>query len=180
MTLVLYKNMEFKIKINNNEIGEKACAFARNMNGVDCAELDSGEITVTLSSNGSENVVRGAVESYIEAIGGGVGGIDPEKAKSQLKNVLSILTAVILAVIGAVLEHKGIETTPLFIFIAAYIIAGWDIIFSLIEKVKEKLLPNILEAFGCIISLALFIFGLYLPAIALIIVFKLASMMKKE
>lgn len=172
--------MEFKIKINNNEIGEKACSFARNMNGVESAELDSGEITVKLSSKGSENVVRGAVEGYIEAIGGGIGGNDPQKTKTRLKNVLSIVTAVILAVIGAVLEHKGVETTPLFIFIAAYIIAGWDIILSLIEKVKEKHLPNILEAFGCIISLALFISGRYLPAIALIIVFKFISMMKKE
>ncbi|MGN1305133.1 MAG: hypothetical protein ACI4YB_08875 [Oscillospiraceae bacterium] len=168
--------MEFKIKINNNEIGEKACAFAQNMNGVESAELDGGEITVKLSPSGSENVVRGAVESYIEAIGGNA----PEKTKTRLKNVLSIVTAVLLAVIGAVLEHKGIETTPLFIFIAAYIIAGWDIILSLIEKVKEKHLPNILEAFGCIISFALFISGRYLPAIALIIVFKFISMMKKE
>lgn len=164
--------MEFKIKLQNAEIAEKACAFARNMNGVESAAFDGGEITIRLSPNGSENVVKSAVEGYIEALGGRIGEEKAEKSHSKLKFVLRIVTTFLLAALGAVTAHSGAETTSLFLYIAAYIIISWDAFMSIAEKIKEKRRPEIAETAVCIISAALFIAGWYLPAIAAMTLYK--------
>ena len=159
--------MEIKIKLLNGEIAEKACDFARNMNGVDKAEYDGEEITVTLSPNGSENVVKTAVEGYIEAMGGRTGGEKAEKAHSKLKNVLKIVTAALLAAVGAVTAHFGAETTSLFLYIAAYIIIIWDIFLSVAEDIKAKRRPRIAQTAVGVITLVMFVMGLYIPAIVI-------------
>lgn len=159
--------MEIKIKLLNGEIAEKACVFARNMNGVETAEYDGEEITVTLSPNGSENVVKTAIEGYIEAMGGRTGGEKAEKAHSKLKNVLKIITAALLAAVGAVTAHFGAETTSLFLYIAAYIIIIWDIFLSVAENIKAKRRPRIAQTAVGILTLVMFVMGLYIPSIVI-------------
>lgn len=166
--------MDIKLKIENSEIAEKACYFAQNMNGVESAVFDGGEITVKLSPNGSENVVKSAVEGYIEAMGGKIDEASPENKSSRLKFVCRIVITVLLAVIGAVLEHKGTETTPLFVFIAAYIIISWDAFLSIAEKLKEKRRPRIAETALCIVSAVMFVMGWYLPAVAVMLIGQLS------
>lgn len=157
--------MEIKIKLQNGEIAERACAFARNMNGVGSAEYDGEEIAITLSPNGSENVVKSAVEGYIEAMGGRNDEAKPKKAHSRLKFVLRIAVTVLFAAAGAVTAHFGAETASLFLYIAAYIIIIWDVFLSAAESIKEKRRPKILEVLVCIITLVMFVMGWYLPAI---------------
>lgn len=164
--------MEIKIKLQNGEIAERACAFARNMNGVGSAEYDGEEIAITLSPNGSENVVKSAVEGYIEAMGGRNDEAKPKKAHSRLKFVCRIVLTVLLAAVGAVLEHKGVETTPLFVFIAAYIIAIWDVFLSIAESLKEKRRLSIAGTAVCIVSLAMFIMGWYLPTVGVVVAYQ--------
>ena len=159
--------MEIKIKLQNGEIAERACAFARNMNGVGSAEYDGEEISITLSPNGSENVVKSAVEGYIEAMGGRNDEAKPKKAHSRLKSVLRIAVTVLLATAGAVTAHFGAETASLFLYIAAYIIIIWDVFLSVAESIKEKHRPKILEVLVCIITLAMFVMGWYLPAVVI-------------
>ena len=164
--------MDIKFKVGNTDIAERACQFAQNMNGVESASLDSGEITVTLAPNGSENVVKSAVEGYIEAMGGKAEEEKPKTSHSRLKFVCRIVLTVILAAIGAVLEHKGVETTPLFVFIAAYIIASWDVFLSIAESLKEKRRPSIAGTAVCMVSLAMFIMGWYLPAVGVMVAYQ--------
>lgn len=159
--------MEIKIKLQNDEIAEKACGFARNMNGAENAEYDGEEITVTLSPNGSENVVRTAVEGYIEAMGGRTGGEKAEKSHSKLKTVLKIVTAALLAAVGAVTAHFGAETTSLFLYIAAYIIIIWDIFLSIAENIKAKRRPKLAQTAVGVLTLVMFVMGLYIPAIVI-------------
>ncbi len=155
--------MEIKIKLQNGEIAERACAFARNMNGVGSAEYDGEEIAITLSPNGSENVVRTAVEGYIEAMG----GEKAEKSHSKLKTVLKIVTAALLAAVGAVTAHFGAETTSLFLYIAAYIIIIWDIFLSIAENIKAKRRPKLAQTAVGVLTLVMFVMGLYIPAIVI-------------
>ncbi len=162
--------MEIKIKLQNGEIAERACAFARNMNGVGSAEYDGEEIAITLSPNGSENVVKSAVEGYIEAMGGRNDEAKPKKAHSRLKFVLRIAVTVLLAAAGAVTAHFGAETPSLFLYIAAYIIIIWDVFLSAAERIKEKRRPKISEVLVCIITLAMFVMGWYLPAVVTAII----------
>ena len=159
--------MEIKIKLQNSEIAERACAFARNMNGVGSAEYDGEEIAITLSPNGSENVVKSAVEGYIEAMGGGNDEAKPKNAHSRLKFVLRIAVTVFLAAAGAAAAHFGAETPSLFLYIAAYIIIIWDVFLSAAESIKEKRRPKISEVLVCIVTLAMFVMGWYLPAIVI-------------
>lgn len=162
--------MEIKIKLQNGEIAERACAFARNMNGVGSAEYDGEEIAITLSPNGSENVVKSAVEGYIEAMGGRNDEAKPKNAHSRLKFVLRIAVTVLLAAAGAAAAHFGAETPSLFLYIAAYIIIIWDVFLSAVESIKEKRRPKILEVLVCIITLAMFVMGWYLPAVVTAII----------
>lgn len=162
--------MEIKIKLQNGEIAERACAFARNMNGVGSAEYDGEEITITLSPNGSENVVKSAVEGYIEAMGGRNDEAKPKKAHSRLKFVLRIAVTVLFSAAGAVTAHFSAETTSLFLYIAAYIIIIWDVFLSVAESIKEKHRPKILEVLVCLITLAMFVMGWYLPAVVTAII----------
>lgn len=162
--------MEIKIKLQNGEIAEKACVFARNMNGVGSAEYDGEEIAITLSPNGSENVVKSAVEGYIEAMGCRNNEIKPKSTHSRLKFVLRIVITVLLAAAGAVTAHFGAETTSLFLYIAAYIIIIWDVFLSVAESIKGKHSPKIAEVLICIITLAMFVMGGYLPAVIVAII----------
>lgn len=170
--------MDIKIKLENGEIAERACAFARNMNGVESAEFNGGEILITLSPNGKENVVKSAVEGCIEAMGGRTGGTKHEKSHSRLKFVCRIVITALLAVTGAVLEHKGVETTPLFLFIAAYIIIVWDAFMSIFESIKEKRRPLIAETAVFVITAAMFIAGRYLPAVGAVMAYQLIRNLK--
>lgn len=162
--------MEIKIKLQNGEIAERACAFARNMNGVGSAEYDGEEIAITLSPNGSENVVKSAVEGYIEAMGGGNDEAKPKNAHSRLKFVLRIAVTVFLAAAGVAAAHFGAETPSLFLYIAAYIIIIWDVFLSAAESIKEKRRPKLSEVLVCIVTLAMFVMGWYLPAVVTAII----------
>lgn len=162
--------MEIKIKLQNGEIAERACAFARNMNGVGSAEYDGEEIVITLSPNGSENVVKSAVEGYIEAMGGRNDEAKPKKTHSRLKFVLRIAVTVLFAAAGAVTAHFGAETASLFLYISAYIIIIWDVFLSAVESIKEKRRPRISEVLVCIVTLAMFVMGWYLPAVVTAII----------
>lgn len=164
--------MDIKFKVGNTDIAERACNFAQNMNGVENAAFENGELTVTLAPNGSENVVKSAVEGYIEAMGGKAEAEKPKAEHSRLKAVCRIVLTVILAAVGAVLKHKGVETTPLFLFIAAYIIAAWDVFLSIAESLKEKRRPSIAGTVVCIVSLAMFIIGWYLPAVGIVVAYQ--------
>ena len=166
--------MDIKLRIENVEIAERACKFAQNMNGVESAEFESGEITVKLSPNGSENVVKSAVEGYIEAMGGKAEEEKPKASHQRLRAVLRIVITVLLAAAGAFLEHKGTETTPLFVFIAAYIIISWDVFLSIAESLKAKRRPSVLGTVLGIVSLAMFIMGQYLPAVGVVTLYQCA------
>lgn len=172
--------MEIKIKLQNGEIAEKACAFARNMNGVGNAEYDGEEIAITLSPNGSENVVKSAVEGYIEAMGGRNGEAKPKNVHSRLKSVLRIAVTVLFAAAGAITAHFGAETASLFLYIAAYIIISWDVFLSIGEKIKEKHRPQTVETLTGIITLAMFVIGWYLPAVAAMMIYQCVSLILKR
>lgn len=165
--------MDLKFMIANSEVAERAQAFARNMNGVESAELDGEELTVKLSPNGSENVVKAAVGGYIEAMGGSHGGTNTANAHSRLKFICRIVITLILTAAGAVAAHFGAETASLFLYIAAYIIIVWDTFLSVAESIKEKRRPKIAETLVCIITLAMFIIGWYLPAVVISVGVKL-------
>lgn len=162
----LYESMDIKIKLADPDIAERVCGFAQNMNGVENAVFDADDkaVTIELSQNGSENVVRSAVEGYIEAMGGKAEG-DSKKTHPRLKFVCRMAAAFLLAVVGAVLEYNGVETKPLFIFIAAYLIAGWDVFLCFAERIKEKRRPDIAGTAVLIVTAGMFVFGLYLPAV---------------
>lgn len=172
--------MDIKLKVGNSEIAERACKFAQNMNGVESAAFENGEITVTLSPNGSENVVKSAVEGYIEAMGGKAEEEKPKALHSRLRAVCRIISAVLLAAVGAVLEHNGVETTPLFVFIAAYIIISWDIFLSIAESLKAKRRPSAVGVVVCIVSLAMFVMGQYLPAVVIVTVYQIGLTMRNS
>lgn len=176
--------MEIKLRLKNlesDEIGERACAFAGNMNGVDSAEFDSGSktITITLSPSGSEKVVKGAVVGYIEAMDRKVVVTEntedipaPKKASSKVRYICQAAVTVLLAALGVVSGHFGAETMSLFAFIAAYIIIGWQVYMSVFDGIKEKRRLRIAETAVCVVSLILFLCGKYVIAIAVMLLFK--------
>lgn len=178
--------MEIKLRLRNlesDEIGERACAFAENMNGVDSAEFDSGSksITITLSQTGSEKVVKGAVVGYIEAMDRKVvvtenaDGEDipaPKKSSARVRSICQAAVTVLLAVLGVVSGRLGAETMALFAFIAAYVIIGLQVFMSVFDGIKEKRRLLIAETAACVVSLVLFLCGKYVIAIAIMLIFK--------
>ena len=178
--------MEIKLRLKNlesDEIGERACTFAENMNGVDSAEFDSGSkaITITLSQTGSEKVVKGAVVGYLEAMdkrivvtenANGEDIPESKKTSSRGRFFCQLTVTVLLAVFGVVSGHFGAETMALFAFIAAYVIIGWQIFMSVFDGIKEKRRLLIAETAVCVGSLILFLCGKYVIAIAVMLVCK--------
>lgn len=176
--------MEIKLRLKNlesDEIGERACAFAENMNGVESAEFDSGSkiISITLSPSGSEKVVKGAVVGYIEAMDRKVVVTEntedipaPKKASSKVRFFCQLTVTVLLAALGVVSGRFGAETMSLFAFIAAYVIIGWQVYMSVFDGIKEKHRLRIAETAVCVVSLILFLCGKYVTAIAVMLLFK--------
>ncbi|MGN0553663.1 MAG: hypothetical protein ACI4I1_09785, partial [Oscillospiraceae bacterium] len=142
--------MEIKLRLKNlesDEIGERACAFAENMNGVETAEFDSGRkiIVITLSQSGSEKVVKGAVTGYIGAMDKKIvvtentdGEDIPAPKKLSVRFICQAVVTVLLAVLGIIAGRFGAETMELFAFIAAYIIIGWEVFMFVFDGIKEK------------------------------------------
>lgn len=177
--------MEIKLRLKNlesDEIGERACAFAGNMNGVDSAEFDIGSktITITLSPSGSEKVVKGAVVGYIEAMDRKVVVTEnteedipaPKRSSARVRYICQAAVTVLLAALGVVSGRFGAETMSLFAFIAAYVIIGWQVYMSVFDGIKEKHRLRIAETAVCVVSLILFLCGKYVTAIAVMLLFK--------
>lgn len=176
--------MEIKLRLKNlesDEIGERACAFAGKMNGVDSAEFDSGSktITITLSPSGSEKVVKGAVVGYLETMDRRIVVTEntedipaPKKTSSKVRFFCQLTVTVLLAALGVVSGRFGAETMSLFAFIAAYVIIGWQTFMSVFDGIKEKHRLLIAETVVCVVSLVLFLCGRYVIAIAVMLISK--------
>lgn len=163
------------LNIENEKIGEMACGFAKRMNGVDSAELDGETLTLTLSPSGSENVVKSAVTGYIMSLDNGAviteGDETPKKEYKTPAESLRLEQIAVSALLVAVGVFIANDTAALFTFIAAYIIIGWDVISAVGSKGKTG--AQIVGIAAAVVSLVLFLIGLYPAGAAIMILYKI-------
>lgn len=161
--------------IENEKTVEMACGFAKRMNGVDSAEFDGETLTLTLSPSGSENVVKSAVTSYIKSLDGNAaiteGDVPPQRKPPHSRKGLRLAQIAVSALLTAAGVFAANETTALFTFIAAYIIIGWDVISAVGSKGKTG--AQIVGIAAAVVSLVLFLIGLYPAGAAIMILYKI-------
>lgn len=151
--------------LQNTDIGERACAFAREMKSTENAEFDGEKLTIDLVEGANENVVKAAVLGFIGSLDRTVMTSDEKCENKQPQTggnffVRAALT-IIMAAFGAALSG----TTSLFAFIASYIIISWDIFAEIPKKIKEKDRFRFVDMIIGIAAAVMFIIGWYLPAI---------------
>ncbi len=147
------------------EIGERACAFAREMKSTKNAEFDGEKLTIDLVEGANENVVKTAVIGFIGSLDRTVMVSDKEFEKKQPQKGINFFVRAALTIIMAAFGAALSGTTSLFAFIAAYIIIIWDIFVEIPKKMKEKDRFRFVDVIIGIATAVIFIIGWYLPAV---------------
>lgn len=151
--------------LQNTDIGERACAFAREMKSTENAEFDGEKLTIDLVEGANENVVKTAVIGFIGSLDRTVivsdEKCDDKKPQSGANFFVRAALTIIMGAFGAALSG----TTSLFYYIAAFIIISWDIFADLPQKMKEKDRFRFVDMIIGIATAVMFIIGWYLPAV---------------
>ncbi len=151
--------------LQSTDIGERACAFAREMKSTKNVEFDGEKLTIDLVEGANENVVKTAVIGFIASLDRTVIASDEECEEKQLQSGANFFVRAALTIIMGAFGAALSGTTALFAFIAAYIIISWDIFAELPKKLKEKDRFRFVDMIIGIATAAIFIIGWYLPAI---------------
>lgn len=151
--------------LQNMEIGEKACEFARKMKGTANAEFDGEKLTIDLAEGASENVVKTAVIGFIGSLDRTIMVSDKEFEKKQPQKSINFFVRSALTIIMAAFGAALSGTASIFSYIAAYVIISWDIFTEIPRNLKEKNRFRFADITVCVLTAVILIFGWYLPAV---------------